>query len=55
MKRIYKGYVITKGRTYQDYCVNLNGRTRYGTLVEVQQDIDAHLNGTLPEPKRGGF
>ena len=56
MKRVYKGYTITRGRTYQDYCVSLNGiRTRYGTLAEIMQDIDDWINGALPEPQRGGF
>jgi hypothetical protein len=49
----YQGYEIKRGRTYQDYMVNLNGRTRWGTLEEIKGDIEAHLNGTLPEPKRG--
>jgi hypothetical protein len=53
MKRIYRGFQITKGRTFQDYCVNLNGRTRWGTLAEVQADVDAYLSDSLPEPKRG--
>jgi len=56
MKRVYKGYTITRGRTYQDYCVSLNGiRTRYGTLAEIMQDIDDWINGALAEPQRGGF
>ena len=56
MKRVYRGYTITRGRTYQDYCVNLDGlRTRYGTLEEVRADIDNWISGMLPEPKREGF
>jgi hypothetical protein len=53
--KTYKGYSLVPGRTFQDWSVNLNGRTRWGTLDEVRSDVDAHLNGTLPEPKRGGF
>jgi hypothetical protein len=49
----YKGFTIHKGRTFQDYRVSLNDRTRYGTLAEVRSDVDAFLAGTLKAPQRG--
>lgn len=51
----YRGFRIKRGRTFQDYQVNLSGRVRWGTLAEIKADIDAFLSGTLPAPKRGGF
>lgn len=50
----YKGFPIHGGRTYQDYRVDFPGRSRWGTLREIRQDIDAYLIGALPPPTRGG-
>jgi len=50
----YRGFTIHRGRTFQDYHVDLNGRTRWGTLVEVREDVDSYLAGTLKAPQRGG-
>ena len=51
----YKGYEIKKtGKTKYDYAVNLDGRTRWGSVEELKADIDQHKSGGLPSAKRGG-
>lgn len=46
----YRGYVIKRGRTYQDWQVYFPDvkRARWGTLTELKDDIDAHLDSALP-------
>lgn len=39
----YRGFTIHKGRCPLSFSVDLNGRTRWGTLQEVRSDVDAHL------------
>lgn len=53
----YRGFTLTRGRTYQDWSVYFPSlrRARWGTLDEVRADVDAVLSGAgLPMPKRGG-
>ncbi len=49
----YRGYRITRGRSYQDWRVDFPGRSRWGTLAECRADVDAFIIGMLPAPKRG--
>ena len=49
----YQGFTLIRGRTFQDWRVDFPGRSRWGTLAEVRQDVDAFLSGMLPHSKRG--
>ena len=49
----YKGFTLIRGRTFQDWRVDFPGRSRWGTLAEVRQDVDAFLSGVLRPPQRG--
>lgn len=54
---IYRGFVINRGRTYQDYQTYFPAtrRARWGTLKEICADIDLILSGhSLMPPMRGG-
>ncbi|WP_372438633.1 hypothetical protein [Pandoraea sputorum] len=49
----YKGFRIAKGRCAISYSVRVGGRTRWGTLAEVRQDVDDFLAGRLAIAKAG--
>ena len=51
----YRGFVLTSGLSRDGWRVALGERTRFGTLAEVKQDVDAFIAGTLPERKGRGF
>ena len=45
---VYMGYEILKtGRSFQDYYVNLDGRSRWGAFDEIIADIDNYIMGVL--------
>lgn len=49
----YRGFVLHRGRTFQDWRVDFPGRARWGTLKEVKSDVDSFLDlAQLPTPKR---
>jgi len=52
--KTYRGFTLLRGKTFQDWRVDFPLRSRWGTLAEVRQDVDAYLSGSLPSPKRGG-
>jgi hypothetical protein len=51
----YRGFILTSGLSRNGWRVVLGERTRFGTLAEVKQDVDAFIAGTLPERKGSGF
>lgn len=55
MKRQYKGFEMVKtGRQPWDWRCDFGGRSRWGTIAELQSDIDAVKSGAgLPNAQRG--
>lgn len=49
----YKGFRIAKGRCAISYSVRVGGRTRWGTLAEVRQDVDDFLADRFAVAKAG--
>lgn len=51
----YRGFKISKtGRAAWDHHVAIGERQRWGTIKELQHDIDLHLDGMgLPAKERG--
>ena len=51
----YRGFSISKtGRAAWDHHVAIGERQRWGTLDEIKNDIDSHLDGMgLPSKERG--
>ena len=55
MKRIYRGFELVKtGRQPWDWLCMFGGRARWGTLAEIQADVDLVVSGVgLPAPQKG--
>jgi hypothetical protein len=51
----YRGFILVSGLSRDGWRVALHTRTRFGTLAEVKQDVDAFIAGTLPDRKGNGF
>lgn len=51
---VYHGYTLVKtDKQAWDWRTTTNGHARWGTLVELQHDIDNALQGDMPKRERG--